>query len=128
MLVIRKTQLEAFIAPDEKELTSVVSGAVRAANGTRVSGYSDKQLASMVKVGIERARARGLTFAEDVASFVAIMFELAPRFDEQPQINAMLEDKTLPPNLNLELIFARVPEDAWTDAQKKYEDSFWFGE
>jgi len=128
MLILRRAQIEEFIAPDEKELTSVVSGAIRAANGARVSGYSDKQLAAMVEKGIERARARGLTFAEDIAAFVAIMFEVAPRFDEQPQINGMLEDKTLPLNLNLELIFARGPEDAWADAQKKYEDSFWFGE
>ena len=127
-MIIRREQLEQFIARDDAELTAVVREAVRAANGTRVEIYEDQQLDSMVKIGIERARSRGLVFAEDIAAFVAIMFEVAPRFDEQPDVNAVLSDPILPPNLNLELLFARTPDPAWVDAVKKYEDSFWFGD
>jgi len=126
MLVIRREQLEAFIAPDETALVNVVSRAVRQANSERVSGYDDKNLAAMVKIGIDRAHSRGLKFAEDIAAFVAIMFEVAPRFDEQAEINAALSDENLTPELNLEMLFARAVEPAWLDAEKKYEDSFWF--
>lgn len=126
MLVIRREQLEAFIAPDETALVQVVSRAVREANGERLSGYDDKELTTMVKIGIERARSRGLKFAEDIAAFVAIMFEVAPRFDEQAEINAALSDENLTPELRLETLFARANEPAWTEAEKKYEDSFWF--
>lgn len=128
MLVIRRSQLEEFIAPDDTMLVSVVRRAVQAANGSRVQVYEDQQLDSMVKIGIDRARARGLEFAEDIAAFVAIMFEVAPRFDEQPDINAVLSGEALPPNLNLETLFARAGEPYWIDAEKKYEDSFWFGD
>jgi len=127
-MIIRREQLEEFIARDDAELTSVVRGAVQAANGGRVAVYKDEELEAMVKVGIERARSRGLNFAEDIAAFVAIMFEIAPRFDEQPDIATVLADKTLPPNLNLDTLFARAAEPAWIDAQLKYEDSFWFGD
>ena len=78
MLVIRRSQLEEFIARDDAELVSVVRRAVRAANGSRVKVYTDQQLDAMVKIGIDRARSRGLEFAEDIAAFVAIMFEVAP--------------------------------------------------
>jgi hypothetical protein len=127
-MIIRREQLEEFIARDDAELTSVVRGAVQAANGSRVTGYKDEELDAMVKIGIERARSRGLTFAEDIAAFVSIMFEVAPRFDEQSDIAAVLSDNALPPNLNLETLFARAAEPAWVAAQLKYEDSFWFGE
>lgn len=127
-MIIRREQLEQFIARDDAELTAVVREAVRAANGTRVEIYEDPQLDAMVKIGIDRSRARGLEFAEDIAAFVAIMFEVAPRFDEQPDISAVLAADTLPPNLNLETLFGRAAEPAWVDAERKYEDSFWFGD
>jgi hypothetical protein len=127
-VIIRREQLEQFIARDDNELTGVVRQAVRAANGSRVEIYEDQQLDSMVKIGIERARSRGLRFAEDIAAFVAVMFEVAPRFDEQKDINAMLVDDLLPLNLRLELLFVRTMDPAWAEAEKNYEDSFWFGE
>lgn len=126
MLVIRREQLEAFIAPDETALINVVSRAVREANGERVRSYEDKVLDETVKIGIERARSRGLKFAEDIAAFVAVMFEVAPRFDEQAEIDAVLSDENLTPELRFKTLFARVAEPAWLDAEKKYEDSFWF--
>jgi hypothetical protein len=125
-MIIRREQLEQFIAPDDASLTRVVRQAVRAANGARVGQYSDEDLDAMVRIGIARARSRGLTFAEDIAAFVAIMFEVAPRFDEQADINAMLLDESLPVELRLETLFARTADPAWSDAEKKYEDSFWF--
>src|SRR5678815_3048742 len=115
MLVIRRSQLEEFIAPDDAVLVSVVRRAVQAANGSRVQVYEDQQLDAMVKIGIDRARSRGLEFAEDIAAFVAIMFEVAPRFDEQLDISAVLAADTLPPNLNLETLFARAGEPYWVE-------------
>jgi hypothetical protein len=126
MLVIKKEQIHQFIASGESRLAEVIAKSVRVANGERVAKYSDNELQSMVKIGIERSRSRGLVFAEDIAAYVAIMFEVAPRFDEQPEINTVLVDETLPFSLRLELLFAPAMEPAWSDAEKKYEDSFWF--
>jgi hypothetical protein len=126
MFVLKTAQIQHFIAADESELVDVISESIRLANGTRVAGYNDKELASMVKIGIARARTYGLTRAEGIAAFVAVMFEIAPRFDEQPEINEVLKDERFSPEVRLSQLFDRVTDEAWIEAQKKYEDSFWF--
>lgn len=126
MLVIRKQQIQEFIARDETELVDVVCQAVREANGERVSRYADAELADMVEISIERARSFELTAAEDIASFVAIMFEIAPRFYEQPDIRKILDNSDFPPESRVEKLFTCLGETPWVEAQKMYDDSFWF--
>ena len=126
MLVIRSKQIQEFIARDEQELADVVRQAVRKANAARVEADEDTELTLMVKIGIDRARGRGLFNAEDIAAFVAIMFEIAPRFDEQPEIEAVFKDERMPPEMRFKLLFQLVPDGPWAEAGKRYDDSFWF--
>lgn len=126
MFVLKTAQIQHFIAADENELVDVIAKSIRLANGTRVASYDDKELGSMVKIGIARARTHGLTRAEAIAAFVAVMFEIAPRFDEQVEINEVLKDERFAPEVRLSQLFDRVTDAAWIEAQKKYEDSFWF--
>jgi hypothetical protein len=128
MLVIRKDQIQAFIAGDEKELVSEVTKAVRYAVGDRVAPYDDAELEKMVVIGVERARANNLTAAEDIAAFVAIMFEVAPRFDEQKEVRAALENELLPLEERFARLFDQTQDSSWADAERRYEDSFWFPE
>lgn len=126
MLVIRKEQIQEFIATDDDQLAKVVTEAVRKANADRVVGYEDEELERMVRLGFDRARSHALTAAEDIAAFVAVMFEVAPRFDEQEEIRQVLDDPSFPPSIRFYQIFDRVPEQAWNEAGRRYEDSFWF--
>jgi hypothetical protein len=126
MFVIRKEQIQHFIASDEDELITEVAKSVRKANGERVAPYDDAQLQKMVKIGIERARANKLTGAEDLAAFVAIMFEVAPRFDEQKDIRQILDDEKLSPEVRFYKLFDFAQDQAWIEAERRYDDSFWF--
>src|SRR6185369_270729 len=126
MFVIRKEQIQHFIAYDENELIAEVAKAVRRANGDRLAPYNDAQLQKMVKIGIERAKANKLTGAEDIAAFVAVMFEVAPRFDEQKDIRLILDDEKLAPEVRFYQIFDRAQDQAWVEAERRYDDSFWF--
>ena len=126
MLVIRNEQIQEFIATDDDQLARVVAESVRKAVGERVEGYEDAELERMVRLGFERARSHGLTGAEDIAAFIAIMFEVAPRFDEQEDIRAVLDDPSFPPSIRLYQVFDRASDDAWNEAARRYEDSFWF--
>jgi len=128
MLILRNEQLQRFIAEDDEQLARVVAGAVRAANGDRVAGYDDDELNAMAKIGIERARSHGLAAAEDIAAFVAVMFEVAPRFDEQPDIQKALDESPLPTHMKMVLFADSVTPDAWSEAERRYDDSFWFPE
>lgn len=126
MLIIRKEQIQSFIAKDDAELASEVSKAVRYALGDRVAPYDDQQLEKMVNIGIERARANKLTAAEDIAGFIAVMFEVAPRFDEQKEIRAALDNELLPIGDRWARLFEMTLDTSWTDAERRYDDSFWF--
>ncbi|MEP6847670.1 MAG: hypothetical protein ABI999_02350 [Acidobacteriota bacterium] len=126
MFVIRQEQIQHFIAADEDELAFEVAKAVRRATGDRVSSYDDVQLRGMVKIGIERARANKLTAAEDISAFVAVMFEVAPRFDEQKDIRQILDNETLPPDIRFYQIFDFAQDQAWAEAERRYDDDFWF--
>ena len=126
MLIIRDVQLQAFLAADDDELVRVVSNAVRDANPARVKGYSDEKMNTMVRIAISRARERGLTKAEYIAAFAAIMFEVSPLFDQQEAMSAVLEDANFTPEQRLFQLFERVPDEAWADAERSYDESVWF--
>jgi hypothetical protein len=126
MLIIRKEQIQEFIATNDDQLAKVVAEAVKEAVPERVVGYEDPELEQMVRLGFERARSHGLTAAEDIAAFVAVMFEVAPRFDEQTEIKQLLDDPQFSPSMRFYMLFDRAPEQAWIEAGRRYEDSFWF--
>jgi len=126
MLIIRDVQLQAFLAADDDELVRVVSNAVRDANPARVKGYSDEKMNKMVRIAISRARERGLTKAEYIAAFAAIMFEVSPLFDQQEAMSAVLEDTNFTPEQRLFQLFERVPDEAWAEAERSYDESVWF--
>ncbi|MFQ5412133.1 MAG: hypothetical protein ACE5EC_07535, partial [Phycisphaerae bacterium] len=78
MLVIKKKQIESFIAEDDTQLHRVISEIIRESFHESVGEYSDETLDSMVRIGIERAGTHGFERAEDIAAFVAVMFEISP--------------------------------------------------
>ena len=126
MLIIREEQIQTFIAADDKQLIERISQIIRDLNGARVKGYGDDKLAGMVKIGIERARTHELTKAQDIAAYVSVMFEVAPKFDEQAEIKLVLEDTNFPPEERFYQLFERVSEEGWLEAETLYENAFWF--
>ncbi|HEX8638123.1 MAG TPA: hypothetical protein VF692_08680 [Pyrinomonadaceae bacterium] len=126
MLIIREEQIQHFIAADEDQLIKVIAGAIRRLNEKRIAGYDDEKLAKMIKTGIARARSHELIKAEDIAAFVALMFEIAPKFDEQAEIKAVLDDASFPPDERFYQLFERVSHNGWFEAETLYEAAFWF--
>ncbi|MGQ0540572.1 MAG: hypothetical protein ACT4O9_01825 [Blastocatellia bacterium] len=126
MLVIRDAQLQNFIAVDERGLIKVVCDSVRRANPERVAGYADAKLTAMVKVGLKRARKHQISKAQDIAAFVAVMFETSPRFDEQAEIAAVLADINFPPAERFYQLFERVSDEGWAEAERSYDEAIWF--
>jgi hypothetical protein len=126
MLIIREEQIQHFIAADDEQLIKVIAAAIRQINEKRIAGYDDEKLAKMIETGIARARSHELVKGEDIAAFVALMFEIAPKFDEQAEIKAVLEDATFPPDERFYQLFERVSHKSWYEAETLYEETFWF--
>lgn len=126
MLVIRDSQIESFIANNDADLVKVVCDAVIKANQERVSTIRPMRLVSMVKLGIERAKAASVKSPEDIGVFVALMFGVSPTFDQQPEIASVLADKNYAMSERLSQLPERVTDEAWDEAVDSYDETFWF--
>ena len=126
MLVIREKQIQHFIAEDEPTLIRLIRQIIREANPERVSGYSDQLLDAMIKIGVERAKSHELTLAEDITAFVGVMFEVAPNFDTQKDIEATFKDTLFSPTDRFKQLWNRISDAAWTEAETNYDVKIWF--
>jgi hypothetical protein len=129
MLVIRQEQIDALIKGSDEEFVEFLVGHVRAEFPEKAAERDDETLRAMVKGGIERAESHGFTTAEDITAFISIMFEIAPNFDEQTQIKAVLDDEKFPPEDRIERLWSPlVTDENWEEAENNYHENAWFPE
>ena len=126
MLVVRDAQLQQFVAPTEDDLVKAVCDAVIKSNPARVETLRPLRIVAMAKIGIEKARSIGVTRPEDIAAFVALMFEVSPKFHKHPQIAAVLADANFSIGERLAQLPVRVGEDVWEEVANVYDPKFWF--
>ena len=129
MLVIRQEQLDALIKGTDEEWIEFLVGHVKEEFPEKTEERHDESLREMVKGGIRRAESHGFKIAEDQSAFVSIMFEIAPNFDEQPEIKTVLDDENFTPEARLERLWSPlVTEEAWEEAEKNHSEDAWFSE
>ena len=54
------------------------------------------------------------------------MFEIAPNFDDQPQIRAALTDSRIPLEQRFDKMLEQVPGWAWENAERRKVSLAWF--
>jgi len=128
MLVIKRAQLESFIAEDDTHLVRVIREIIRESSHEEVACHSDETLDGMVRIGIEQARSRDFERIEDVTAFVALMFEISPSFDVAEQFDLFFKDKTLPTEFKIEQLLGRMTDEQWHEAEETYDARGWFPE
>src|SRR5436189_76282 len=68
-----------------------------------VESLPREMLERLVAAGIRRARSHGLTWEYSITAFVALMFEVAPNFEEQPKIRGTLNNEAVAPDSRIDL-------------------------
>lgn len=127
MLIIRQEQIDNLIKGTDEEFVEFLVDYVKEDYPDLEEEYDDETLRRMVRGGIKRAESHGLETAEDLTAFVAVMFEIAPNFDEQPEIKAVLDDLETPPNERFDKLWSPVvSEEAWEEALENYDEEAWF--
>ncbi|MEO8452119.1 MAG: hypothetical protein ABI647_20175 [Gemmatimonadota bacterium] len=87
---------------------------------------SDEVIAERIKAGLARARNRYGIDAEDaLTAFVALMWEVAPGFDRQPQISQLLLRGRGDANERALELASRASAQAWTEAAEMGRDDDW---
>jgi hypothetical protein len=90
-----------------------------------VKQLGDAKIYALVGNAIARARALGLDWESSITAFVALMFVVAPNFDEHPLIQRVLKDERVPANSRLEQLWERTTEENWEAARKNYDVNAW---
>ena len=127
MLVIRQEQIDTLIKKSDEEFVEFLVAHVKEEYPGKSSEYDEETLRVIVRSGIERAESHDLRTAEDITAFVSIMFEIAPNFDEQPQIKAVLDDENFLPGDRIDRLGSpAVSEEAWNEAEENYNEDAWF--
>lgn len=129
MLKITRLQMATIDHSVEDAYARDMALYLREEHADEVGGLSDKELLARVNVAIARALTYELTWDESITAFVAIMFVVAPTFDEQPAIRAVLRDERVPPNLRIDALWERTTDEDWDEAEKAAEraEDFWRG-
>jgi predicted nuclease with TOPRIM domain len=128
MLRISKKQMHAFLTGDESRFIAFLLTQLRRECRDLVRDIDPESLREMVVNGLVRARSHGLNSATDLTAFVSIMFEIAPNFDEQPDIRRALQDESVPRESRFSVMLERVPEGAWEEAERNRRMEAWFPE
>jgi hypothetical protein len=82
-------------------------------------------VADMVRVALRRARRYGIYDQRALAAFVALMFAVAPNFDQHPAVRAILRDSQSGADRAVLLLLARLSPDEWNDVRRSYDESAW---
>jgi hypothetical protein len=125
MLKIRPSQMGFFAQASESDFVRRLCLHLRRHHGRVTENYPDGLFEQMVRSGIARARGRGLTVENKIAFFVALMFEIAPNFDEQRMIRRILEDERRPADEQIEMLAEWTTDADWREAGREADATAW---
>lgn len=124
-MIIRDDQFSQYLQQDEQAFVQLNMEQVREGMPHLVDHLPDDRLREMVVNALARARSHRFTSDEDLMAFVALMFEIAPNFDEQPAIKRSLADPTIPATERLDALFVPELDNAWEEAATNYDYRAW---
>jgi hypothetical protein len=122
VLTIRNEQLAAIrLATLEQQ----IARHLREEHRRAVKDIADGELRKLIAAGIARAGRHGIESGQAVALFVALMFEIAPNFDEHPAIRKVLSDEGLAVDARVGELAERISPEEWVAAQGTYDARAW---
>ena len=127
MLVVRAEQFEKIIKASEEDFVNYLVGYVEGNHPEAAAERDEKTLRKMIRGGIKRAERYQIERVVDTEIFVGKMFEVAPNFDEQAEIKAILTDETNSPEKRVEILRSpSVAKESWEEARLGYDEKAWF--
>ena len=125
LLDLSRQQLETCSQAIERDLIHVLHWHMRNHHAKVVQHIDREVLERRIQVAIHKARRYGFQTVSDLAGFSALMFELAPNFDEHPTFLKVLADRELPSEMKLRRLSQSISESDWREALERYDRTFW---
>jgi hypothetical protein len=124
-MVIRPEQWNSFQKSTDNEFIRRLAEVIRDVHADIVNHLNDRELQDLVEVGLARARRHDLSLETSIATFVSLMFEFGPNFDEQPAIAELLREPGVPADERIDLVVDYASEQDWDDVDRLRDDSGW---
>lgn len=125
LLDLGRTQLDHCSRAIERDLVKVIYWHLRNHHAKVVQHLTREELETRVDVTVARGRRYGFQTISDLAGYSALMFELAPNFDEHPAFKKILNDSSILPELKLRRLSQQISEKDWREALSLYDRLFW---
>lgn len=125
LLTLRASQLEACADAIDRDLVKIIYWHLRNYHSRVVQHLPKVLLEQRIYFAILRARHYSLASISDIAGFTALMFELAPNFDEHPSFQRVLLDPELAPELKMKRLSQVITDREWDEALRLYDRTYW---
>ncbi len=125
LLTLREAQLASCADAIDRDLVKIIYWHLRNYHARSVQHLQKQVLEKRIFFAIMRARRYQLTSVSDLAGFTALMFELAPNFDEHPSFRRVLSDPVLPPEAKMKRLSQVITDREWDEALRMYDRAFW---
>jgi hypothetical protein len=125
LLHLRDAQLRKCGEAIDRDLVKVIYWHLRNHHAKSVQFIEKNVLEERIKYAVQKARSYSLGTVSDLAGFTALMFELAPNFDEHPSFRSVLHDPSIPPEGKLKKLSQVITDREWGEASRLYDRGFW---
>ncbi len=113
---------------DDDEFIEFMREHLRESHGDMVDAFPAEDFHDLATNGMARVRRYGFDDYQDIAAYLALMFEIAPNFDTEPRLAAILAEVDEPAVSRWNRLFAADMSDAWVAAEAAYDEQAWFGD
>jgi hypothetical protein len=90
-----------------------------------VAEMNGKDLETLVRCGIDRAKQFELSWESTIAKFVSLMVEVAPNFYQHPGLYQRLANKKIHQQIRIDSLFTAIDDSIWEEAVADYDPRAW---
>jgi hypothetical protein len=91
----------------------------------RIKNLPDATLERLIALSLSRARSYGMKLEAGIASFISLMFVIAPNFDDHPLIKFVMTNRNVPPDERVDELIEQLADETWAEAAKLYDPGAW---
>ena len=134
-MIIRSKQMEVFELAAEEDFVRRLTEHLLEDYAKSVVRLPDQESAVidlpketfdlLVRRSIERARRHGLSFESSISAFSAVMFDVAPNFDENSVSKICLNDENIEPDERLNELLKLLTEKQCEKIRTDYDVNSW---
>jgi hypothetical protein len=125
LLQLTESQLRSCADAIDRDLVKVIYWHLRNHHARAVQFLDASTLQNRIHYAISKARRYSLSTIADLAGFTALMFELAPNFDDHPSFRQVLADPMLKPEAKMRRLSQVISDREWDEAKSLFDPHFW---